>query len=220
MGYAVKEIFYTLQGEGARTGRAAVFCRFAGCNLWSGREADRETASCRFCDTDFVGLDGEDGGRYADAGTLADAIARLWPGEGPLDRKARDRGSRPYVVCTGGEPLLQLDSPLIDALHARGFEIAVETNGTVAPPAGIDWLCVSPKAGTKLALGGGDEIKLVLPQPGLSPATFDGLDFRHWFVQPMDGPAREANARLAVEWCLAHPKWRLSLQTHKITGIR
>lgn len=216
MGYAVKEIFYTLQGEGTRTGRAAVFCRFAGCNLWSGRNEDRETATCRFCDTDFAGMDGEGGGRYPDAASLADAIARLWP-RGP---DGRSREGKPYVVCTGGEPLLQLDSPLIDALHARGFEVAVETNGTVAPPAGIDWLCVSPKAGARLAVRGGDEIKLVIPQPDLTPATFDALDFRHWFVQPMDGPAREANTRLAVAWCLAHPKWRLSLQTHKITGIQ
>jgi len=215
MSYAVKEIFYTLQGEGARTGRAAVFCRFAGCNLWSGREADRDRAVCRFCDTDFTGTDGKGGGKFADAEGLSAAIAACWP----KDTNGQGAGGSPYVVCTGGEPLLQLDAPLIEALHARGFEVAVETNGTITPPPGIDWLCVSPKAGAPLAVAGGDEIKLVLPQAEMTPDMFDGLDFRHWFVQPMDGALRQANTSLAVDWCLAHPKWHLSLQTHKITGI-
>ena len=210
--YAVKEIFYTLQGEGAQVGRPAVFCRFAGCNLWSGREADRVDAVCRFCDTDFVGIDGPGGGRFACAADLAAAVAARWPVAG---------GGRPYVVCTGGEPLLQLDADLVQALHEQGFEIAIETNGTQPAPDGIDWICVSPKAGTELALRRGDELKLVVPQDGLDPADLEGqgLDFAHWFVQPMDGPAREANTRHAIEWCLAHPRWRLSLQTHKITGI-
>jgi 7-carboxy-7-deazaguanine synthase (Cx14CxxC type) len=209
MSYAVKEIFRTLQGEGARSGRAAVFCRFAGCNLWSGREADREGAECRFCDTDFVGMDGPGGGRFATAEAHAAAIAESWgTGSGPR-----------YVVCTGGEPLLQLDPPLIGALHLRGFEVAVETNGTVEPPPGIDWLTVSPKAGATLAARRGDELKLVFPQPGLGPDSLLGLEFAHFFLQPMDGPARAANTAAAVAHCLAHPRWRLSLQTHKMIGI-
>jgi 7-carboxy-7-deazaguanine synthase (Cx14CxxC type) len=206
--YAVKEIFYTLQGEGAETGRAAVFCRFAGCNLWSGREADRATAQCRFCDTDFVGTDGCEGGRYPDAAALAAKIASLWP---------KGHGLR-FVVCTGGEPLLQLDPPLIAALHQEGFLVAVETNGTISPPAGIDWLCVSPKAGTRLVVERGDELKIVVPQAGLDPRDFAGLDFRRFSVQPMDGPERARNTGLAIEFCRAHPQWRLSLQTHKLAG--
>jgi 7-carboxy-7-deazaguanine synthase len=209
MTYAVKEIFYTLQGEGALTGRPAVFCRFSGCNLWSGREEDREEAVCTFCDTDFVGMDGTEGGRYRDAGSLADRIASLWPEGAP----AR------FVVCTGGEPLLQLDPPLIDALHAGGFTVAVESNGTVVPPAGIDWLCVSPKAGAPLVVEAGDELKLVYPQAGAEPERFAALGFRHFFLQPMDGPAREPNTRAALAYCLTHPRWRLSLQTHKLLGI-
>lgn len=210
MSYAVKEIFYTLQGEGAQAGRPAVFCRFAGCNLWSGREEDRATAVCRFCDTDFVGMDGSGGGRFADAAALADAVAAQWPG-----------GGRPFVVCTGGEPLLQLDEPLIAALHQRGFEVAVETNGTVSPaPAGIDWVCVSPKAGAPLRLLAGDELKLVVPQPGFGLAELERLDFRRFSLQPMDGPDAAANTQLAVEMCLRRPRWQLSLQTHKMLNIR
>ncbi|MFN3370142.1 MAG: 7-carboxy-7-deazaguanine synthase [Sphingomonadaceae bacterium] len=209
MSYAVKELFLTLQGEGAQTGMRAVFCRFAGCNLWSGREADRASATCRFCDTDFVGTDGPGGGRFADAASLAEAIAACW---GP----GRDHR---LVVMTGGEPLLQIDAPLIEALHAQGFRIAVETNGTIAAPPGIDWLCVSPKAGSETVQRQGDELKLVYPQPGLMPDTVAGWDFRHFFVQPMDGPDRAANIRAAIDWCLTNPKWRLSLQTHKLTGI-
>ena len=211
MTYAVKEIFYTLQGEGAQTGRAAVFCRFAGCNLWSGREEDRATATCRFCDTDFVGVDGPGGGKFESAEALAAAVEQAWPRESA-------QGQR-FVVCTGGEPLLQLDAALIEALHARRFEIAVETNGTVAAPAGIDWLCVSPKAGANLVQRSGDELKLVYPQAGTDPADFEMLPFRHFFLQPMDGPNREANTRLALRYCLEHPQWRLSLQTHKFLGI-
>jgi len=210
MTYAVKEIFYTLQGEGANTGRAAVFCRFAGCNLWTGREADRETATCRFCDTDFVGTDGPGGGRFPAADQLAAAVEEAWPSSEPAPR---------FVVCTGGEPLLQLDAPLLDALHARGFEIAVETNGTVPPPPGIDWLCVSPKAGAPLVVDRGDELKLVFPQDGAEPERFAALRFRHFFLQPMDSPLREANTAAAVRYCLSHPRWRLSLQTHKLLGI-
>ena len=210
MSYAVKEIFYTLQGEGALTGRPAVFCRFAGCNLWSGREADRATAVCNFCDTDFVGVDGTEGGRYRDAATLADRIAELWPA---------GHGAR-FVVCTGGEPLLQLDPALIAALHERGFEIAVETNGTIAPPRGIDWLCVSPKAGAPLVATCGDELKIIVRQEGLDPCDFDHLDFRRFSVQPMDGPERSRNTEWAIRFCLTHPQWQLSLQTHKMTGIR
>jgi 7-carboxy-7-deazaguanine synthase len=211
MSYAVKEIFYTLQGEGANAGRPAVFCRFAGCNLWTGREADRADAVCRLCDTDFVGTDGPGGGKFPSAERLASAVAAAWPA-------ARDEG-RPLVVCTGGEPLLQLDPPLVDALHAEGFEVAVETNGTVAPPAGIDWLCLSPKAGAPPVIRAGDELKLVYPQEGAEPARYEELRFRHFFLQPMDGPAREANTRAALRYCLAHPRWRLSLQTHKLLGI-
>lgn len=211
MSYAVKEIFYTLQGEGAQAGRAAVFCRFSGCNLWSGRESDRASAICKFCDTDFVGVNGPGGGKFGTAGELADAIAKTWPkGNG---------GGKPYVVCTGGEPLLQVDSQLIDALHDREFEIAVETNGTVEAPEGLDWVCVSPKAGAQLVQRSGDELKLVFPQVGVEPAQFEGLAFRHFFLQPMDGPDRAANTDKAVRFCMAHPKWRLSLQTHKIVGI-
>jgi len=211
MTYAVKEIFYTLQGEGAQAGRPSVFCRFAGCNLWSGREEDRERAVCRFCDTDFVGTDGEGGGKFATPETLADAIDARWP--------AGDASGRRYVVCTGGEPLLQLDAPLIAALHARGFEIAVETNGTQPAPEGIDWICVSPKAGAPLVLTKGAELKLVYPQPGALPEQFEALEFRHFFLQPMDGLAQRRNTRLAVDYCLAHPHWRLSVQTHKVIGI-
>ena len=210
MSYAVKEIFYTLQGEGAQAGRAAVFCRFAGCNLWSGREADRTTAICQFCDTDFVGTDGENGGRFASAETLAEAVARQWP---------LGQAGQPLVVCTGGEPLLQMDEDLIAALHARKFVIALETNGTRTPPPGIDWICVSPKAGTELVLRAGQELKLIYPQVGLTPEQFEHLPFQHFFLQPMDGPARELNTRLATQYCLANPRWRLSLQTHKLIGI-
>ena len=212
MTYAVKEIFYTLQGEGANTGRAAVFCRFAGCNLWTGREQDRDQATCQFCDTDFVGTDGPGGGRFASAGELAAAVAAAWP--------TAESGGRRFVVCTGGEPLLQLDSELLQALHGQGFEIAVETNGTLPPPDGVDWLCVSPKAGAELAVTSGDEIKLVFPQAGAEPDQFEQLGFRHYFLQPMDGPDREANTSAALQYCLAHPRWRLSLQTHKLLGIQ
>jgi len=212
MAYAVKEIYYTLQGEGANAGRPAVFCRFAGCNLWTGREEDREEAVCRFCDTDFVGTDGPGGGRFSEAKNLADAVLAAWP-------PTEDRRARPLVVCTGGEPLLQLDTPLIDAFHSRGFELAVETNGTVPPPRGIDWLCLSPKAEAALVVTSGDELKLVYPQEGGEPERYRGLAFRHFFLQPMDGPDRERNTRLALEYCLAHPEWRLSLQTHKLLGI-
>ena len=209
--YSVKEIFYTLQGEGANAGTPAVFCRFAGCNLWSGREADRASAACNFCDTDFVGTDGSGGGRFANAAEVADAVEREWPGGVAAHR---------LVVCTGGEPLLQLDAPLVAAFHERGFRIAVETNGTVPAPAGLDWVCVSPKATQALAIEHGDELKLVYPQPEAPPERFAALDFRHFFLQPMDGPAREANTRAAIDYCLRHPRWRLSLQSHKIIGIR
>ncbi len=276
--YSVKEIFYTLQGEGAQTGRAAVFCRFAGCNLWSGREEDRAAAVCRFCDTDFVGTAGQSGGKFASAEELAEAIAACWPlgkatapdvsgglsvelsqvpkCEGPgapsvvagsekttagpstpvaaatsaqddsgfnVDvsglSKVDDSGGQKFVVCTGGEPLLQLDVALIEALHARGFEIAVETNGTCAAPAGLDWVCVSPKAGADLKQTSGDELKLVFPQQGIEPEQFAGLSFRYFFLQPMDGPDRERNTELAVHYCLEHTRWRVSLQTHKLLGI-
>jgi len=210
MTYTVKEIFYTLQGEGAQTGRPAVFCRFSGCNLWSGREADRASAECNFCDTDFVGV-GPDGGRFATAEQLASAVRARWPNEG---------AGRPLVVCTGGEPLLQLDDAAVAALHAAGFEIAVESNGTQPAPAAIDWLCVSPKGTTELVLKSGDELKLVFPQRDAPPERFEQLDFRHFFLQPMDGPALEGNTKLALQYCLAHPRWRLSLQTHKLLGIR
>src|SRR4051794_35168550 len=209
MSYAVKEIFATLQGEGAQSGRPSVFCRFAGCNLWSGREEDRAEAVCQFCDTDFVGMDGEGGGRFADAAALAAAITDAWPG-GAAHR---------YVVFTGGEPLLQLDAPLIAAMHDACFEVAVETNGTIEPPDGIDWLCVSPKAGAPLCATRGQELKLVFPQPALPPESVAELDFRHFFLQPMDGPDRAANTAAAVAYCLRHPRWRLSLQTHKLIGI-
>jgi 7-carboxy-7-deazaguanine synthase len=207
--YAVKEIFYTLQGEGAQAGTPAVFCRFAGCNLWSGREPDRASAACDFCDTDFVGTDGPGGGKFETCQHLADAIEAHWP---------RGAGAK-FVVCTGGEPLLQLDEPLIGALHARGFRIAVETTGTVPAPAGLDWICVSPKSRTTLAVQRGDELKLVYPQPDALPERFEKLAFAHFFLQPMDGPKREANTREAIAYCLSHPRWRLSLQTHKILGI-
>ncbi|MCW5620192.1 MAG: 7-carboxy-7-deazaguanine synthase [Burkholderiales bacterium] len=210
MTYSVKEIYYTLQGEGANTGRAAVFCRFAGCNLWTGREADREQATCRFCDTDFVGIDGPGGGKFADAAQLAEAVAAQWPAAS---------NERRLVVCTGGEPLLQLDAAAIAALHAHGFEVAVETNGTQPAPPGLDWVCVSPKADAALVLTRGDELKLVYPQPEAPPERFAALDFRHFFLQPMDGAQRARNTQLAVEYCLAHPQWRLSLQTHKMLGI-
>ncbi len=209
MGYVVKEMFATLQGEGAQAGRASVFCRFAGCNLWSGREQDRAEAVCRFCDTDFVGADGAGGGRFADAAALSAAIERCWQG-GDRDR---------YVVFTGGEPLLQLDAALLDAIKARGFAVAVETNGTLPAPPGIDWVCVSPKAGAALVQRSGAELKLVFPQAGLAPDGLAGLDFRHFFLQPMDGPDRDAHTGAAVAYCLAHPRWRLSLQTHKLIGI-
>jgi 7-carboxy-7-deazaguanine synthase (Cx14CxxC type) len=209
MTYSVKEIFYTLQGEGARTGRAAVFLRFAGCNLWSGLEKDRADAVCQFCDTDFVGTDGTGGGKFPDAIKLAKAVASRWPG-----------GPNPYVVCTGGEPLLQLDAALIDALHANGFEIAVETNGTLPAPPGIDWICVSPKADAELKQSTGNELKLVYPQEGGDPSHYADLDFANFFLQPMDNEQREANTRAVTKYCLAHPQWRLSLQTHKLLGIR
>ena len=211
MTYTVKEIFYTLQGEGANSGRAAVFCRFSGCNLWSGREEDRSRAVCQFCDTDFVGT-GPDGGKFATPESLASAIARAWRGEGP--------GETRFVVCTGGEPLLQIDQPLIDAIHASGFTIAIETNGTRAAPDSIDWICVSPKAGAPLVQESGDELKLVFPQPRAMPEQFESLDFDHFFLQPMDGPEVEENTRLAIDYCMLHPRWRLSLQTHKQLGIR
>jgi 7-carboxy-7-deazaguanine synthase len=212
MSYAVKEIFYSLQGEGANTGRPAVFCRFAGCNLWSGREADRAAALCRFCDTDFVGMDGSGGGRFTSAAALAQAVAARWPAH------ASPR-ARPLVICTGGEPLLQLDAHLVAALHDCGFEVAIETNGTQFPPPGIDWICVSPKARAGLVLRSGDELKLIFPQPGAEPERFELLDFRHFFLQPLDNAARQRNTQLALRYCLEHPQWRLSLQTHKWLGI-
>jgi 7-carboxy-7-deazaguanine synthase (Cx14CxxC type) len=213
--YSVKEVFYTLQGEGHHSGRAAVFLRFSGCNLWSGREQDRQSAACRFCDTDFIGCDGSGGGKYRDADQLAAQVAVVWfDGLGP-----GGQGGRLMVVCTGGEPLLQLDAPLIAALHERGFMIAVETNGTLAAPAGIDWLCVSPKAGCPLEQRSGDELKLVWPQAGIDPVDFEDLDFTHWFLQPMDGPRQAANTQQVLDYCLAHPKWRLGLQAHKVLGI-
>ena len=209
MTYSVKEIFLTLQGEGGQAGRAAVFCRFAGCNLWSGREQDRAGAVCTFCDTDFVGVDGHNGGKFRGAEDLADAVLARW--RGPPEAR--------LVVCTGGEPLLQLDAPLIEALHARGFEIAVETNGTLPAPAGLDWICVSPKADAPLAQRSGQELKLVYPQAGVDPAKFEALDFERFYLQPMDGPDRVAATNAAVEYCLSHPRWRLSVQTHKYIGI-
>jgi 7-carboxy-7-deazaguanine synthase (Cx14CxxC type) len=208
MTYSVKEIFYTLQGEGAQSGRPAVFLRFSGCNLWSGLERDRAQAVCKFCDTDFVGADGVNGGKFQDAAGLAQTVASFWPG-----------GGKPYVVCTGGEPLLQLDEALIAALHDAGFEIAIETNGTMPPPPGIDWICVSPKADSVQVLERGDELKLVYPQAGGDPARYAGQDFRYFFLQPMDNDARAANTAQAAAYCMAYPQWRLSLQTHKIIGI-
>ena len=209
MTYSVKEIYYTLQGEGAQTGRAAVFLRFAGCNLWSGLERDRGSAVCQFCDTDFVGTDSPGGGKFRSADELAAAVAEKWPG-----------GAKPYVVCTGGEPLLQLDEAAIAALHAKGFEIGIETNGTLEPPPGIDWICVSPKANADLVLKRGNELKLIYPQSGAEPERYEGLAFGQFFLQPMDNPSRDANTQAATAYCLAHPKWRLSLQTHKLIGIR
>lgn len=210
MTYAVKETYFTLQGEGHHTGRPAVFLRFAGCNLWTGLETDRGRAVCRFCDTDFVGTDGPGGGKFAAAADLASHVAAAWP---------RHVGGERFVVCTGGEPLLQLDPPLLDALHQRGFQVAIETNGTLPVPPGVDWVCVSPKAGAPLVATTGDELKLVYPQEGADPSAFTALPFPHRFLQPMDGPDRERNTRLAVEYCLTHPEWRLSLQSHKIAGL-
>jgi 7-carboxy-7-deazaguanine synthase (Cx14CxxC type) len=209
MTYSVKEMFYTLQGEGARAGRPAVFVRFAGCNLWSGREADRAHAICQFCDTEFVGTNGDGGGKFESPQALAAAAALLWPG-----------GGEPYVVCTGGEPLLQLDTPLIHAFHELDFEVAVETNGTLPAPLGIDWVCVSPKANAELVQISGDELKLVFPQAGGEPERYQALAFTHFFLQPMDSPARDANTEAATTFCLEHPQWRLSLQTHKLLGLR
>ncbi len=211
MTYSVKEIYYTLQGEGAQSGRAAVFLRFAGCNLWTGREEDRAKAVCTFCDTDFVGTDGTGGGTFKTADALAHAVEAQWP---------KDARGRRYVVCTGGEPLLQLDTPAIDALHRLGFEVGVETNGTQEAPDGLDWICVSPKAEAPLKLTRGDELKLVYPQADAPPERFADLGFAHFFLQPLDDANREANTRAATQYCLAHPQWRLSLQTHKLIGIR
>jgi 7-carboxy-7-deazaguanine synthase (Cx14CxxC type) len=220
MSYTVKEIFYTLQGEGANAGRPAVFCRFAGCNLWSGREEDRTNAVCQFCDTDFVGTDGSGGGRFHTADALAAAVAAAWPFPATACTAPAGRfREQPLVVCTGGEPLLQLDDALVAGLHEYGFEIAIETNGTQLPPSGIDWICMSPKAGADLILRRGNELKLIFPQQGAAPEQFVDLDFQHFFLQPMDGPHRQRNTELAVQYCLMHPQWRLSLQTHKLLGI-
>jgi 7-carboxy-7-deazaguanine synthase len=224
MAYAVKEIFYTLQGEGANAGRPAVFCRFAGCNLWSGRDADRADAVCTFCDTDFVGTDGTGGGKFVDADALADAVASHWPVD-PVRGSLRSGRERRFVVCTGGEPALQLDAELVAALHARGFAIAIETNGTLPLPAGIDWVCVSPKSDATIVVTHGDELKLVYPQARALPERFADLAFEHFLIQPMDGlpgdpAARTRNTASAVEYCLSHPQWRLSMQTHKVIGIR
>ena len=210
--YLVKEIYYTLQGEGAQVGRPAVFCRFSRCNLWTGKESQRASAICQFCDTDFVGTDGPGGGRFATAADLAQAVSAAWKGD-------TAGGAEPYVVCTGGEPLLQLDAAAVDAFHDAGFSVAVETNGTQPAPAGLDWICVSPKAGAPLVLEHGDELKLVFPQPEALPEEFAHLTFDRLLLQPMDGPDREKNTALAIEYCLAHPRWRLSLQTHKYIGI-
>lgn len=210
MTYSVKEIFYTLQGEGANAGRPAVFCRFAGCNLWSGLERDRQSAVCRFCDTEFVGVDGVGGGKFSTAQDVAAAVASHWPTENQTNR---------FVVCTGGEPLLQVDQELIDAFHACGFEVAVETNGTIEPPIGLDWVCVSPKGTAALVARRGDELKLVYPQGDALPDQFTGLNFTHFYLQPMDGPNRQANTQAAISYCMSHPLWRLSLQTHKLLGI-
>jgi len=212
--YQVKEIYYTLQGEGAHTGRPSVFLRFAGCNLWSGREEDRASAICRFCDTDFVGTDGTLGGKYASAGELAAVVAQVW------NDNALTNSTPPFVVCTGGEPLLQLDQPLVDELHKHAFKVAIETNGTKLPPDGIDWICVSPKAGANVVLETGHELKLVYPQVGVDPARFKSLSFEHFFLQPMDGPNRDENTGAAVAYCKENPKWRLSVQTHKVLGLR
>jgi 7-carboxy-7-deazaguanine synthase (Cx14CxxC type) len=213
LSYLVKEIFYSIQGEGYYAGRPAVFCRFAGCNLWSGKEEDREDALCKFCDTDFVGFDGSEGGKYQSAPQLAKKIRQSWP--------QRDvKPAKPFVVCTGGEPLLQLDAALINALHEEGLEIAVETNGTIISPERIDWICVSPKAGVELLQLCGHELKLVFPQPGVEPEKYANLDFRHFFLQPLDGPEFDSNTKLALQYCLAHPQWRISLQLHKILGVR
>jgi 7-carboxy-7-deazaguanine synthase len=211
MTYTVKEIFYTLQGEGANAGKAAVFCRFSGCNLWTGREEDRSRAVCQFCDTDFVGV-GPDGGRFETPEALADAIANAWRGGGSSEER--------FVVCTGGEPLLQIDEPFIDAVHAAGFTMAIETNGTKAAPKSVDWICVSPKAGAPLVQTSGNELKLVFPQEAAMPSKFETLEFDNFFLQPMDGPRVRENTELAVEYCMSHPRWRLSLQTHKLLGIR
>ena len=211
MTYSVKEIYYTLQGEGAQTGRAAVFLRFAGCNLWSGLQKDRHDAVCQFCDTDFVGTDGPGGGKFVDAASLAKAVSAAWP---------QDAAGKRYVVCTGGEPLLQLDEAAIAAFHAAGFEVGVETNGTQIPPAGLDWICVSPKADAEQKLTRGDELKLIYPQSGAPPERYAGQDFKHFFLQPMDNDQQLANTQAATAYCLAHPQWRLSLQTHKLIGIR
>lgn len=208
MAYSVKEVYYTLQGEGFHTGRAAVFLRFSGCNLWSGREDDRETAICRFCDTDFFGTDGDGGGKFESANVLSDHVHEVWGTEGNR-----------FVVCTGGEPLLQLDTELISALHARGFEVAVETNGTMEAPPGIDWICVSPKAGAPLVLLSGDELKLVYRQPEALPSAFERLEFDHFYLQPMHGPKLELYTEAAIEYCLKYPRWKLSLQTHKLLGL-
>jgi len=212
MAYFIKEIIYTIQGEGAHSGRPAVLCRFAGCNLWTGREEDRATAVCRFCDTDFLGTDGPGGGHFYSAQQLADAVAAKWP-------RGEDLRSHRFVVCTGGEPLLQLDQSLVDAMHRMGFEIAVETNGTSLPPAGVDWICVSPKARAELVLRSGNELKLVYPQPGAEPEIYEQLEFEHFYLQPMDGPEQEAHTERALDYCLKHPHWRLSLQTHKYLRI-
>jgi 7-carboxy-7-deazaguanine synthase len=213
MTYSIKEIFYTLQGEGRHAGRSAVFCRFSGCNLWSGKEKDRLTAICRFCDTDFVGMDGTLGGKYLTASNLADAIEDCWPVDEPSRRKR-------MVVFTGGEPLLQLDSALIDEMHRREFFVAIETNGTKPSPPGVDWICVSPKVGAPLVLNHGNELKLVFPQNECDPSVFADMNFQHFYLQPMDGPNRDENVRQALEYCLANPQWQLSLQIHKLVGLR
>jgi 7-carboxy-7-deazaguanine synthase (Cx14CxxC type) len=213
LGYLVKEIFYSIQGEGFHSGRPAVFCRFAGCNLWSGKEADRKNALCKFCDTDFMSIDGPEGGNFQRAGELAKNVRRFWP-------ENNKKSIKPFVVCTGGEPLLQLDTQLIAVLHDEGFEIAVETNGTIIPPPDIDWICVSPKAGVELLLGSGQELKLVFPQLGAEPEKYDKLDFQHFFLQPMDNSNRKTNTQRALDYVLAHPQWRISLQLHKILGVR
>lgn len=210
MTYSIKEIFYTLQGEGAHAGRPAVFCRFSGCNLWTGRESDRATATCQFCDTDFVGTDGERGGKFKDPAVLAAEINSLWPDTYPASK---------YVVFTGGEPLLQLDTALIDAMHDVGFTIAIETNGTLPVPSGVDWICVSPKMGSTLVVARGNELKVVVPQLGQELSAYEGLDFDNFFVQPMDGPLAAFNTRLAIDTCQANPKWKLSIQTHKLLNI-